>query len=156
MARKINLILGVVIMLMVVLTSCEKYEKATPVEISTKESIKVSGKVFANLNLQLSGNELAPAGTTIFVKVPLSLLTVSGPTNAYKIYSGKVSQTGTYEVTIPNPIKDGTITIYGQSFTFDQIQADGTTKLKYYTLNNVNVSVRVYENVNIDLTYVNN
>jgi hypothetical protein len=132
MKRNLLLLFAVTMSLSMVLISCEKDEKSTPIQLDLSSTATIEGIVKANLNLANDTNELgffetqlepAPAGTKIIFKVQSAQYNPQADGNSYTLFETTLNASGGYSIEIPVNNKGVNIQLVPVSFLYDQIQA---------------------------------
>ncbi len=136
-----------------IISSCEKYEVSTPYEINDSITATISGYVYADLNLQETGKEYAPTGTTIFIQVELQQYNPHAPNGEFKTYSTTVGSDGTYSFNLPSNDNGVNFTIIPESFRAEQLQWDDTYEDVVFNAATQNAGVVSSENYIYDIVY---
>jgi hypothetical protein len=131
MKRKLLFLTGIVVMSMLILSSCKKQDP-TSLVLETGKTATISGEVYAQLDYSNSVTENAPNGTRLFITVSNSeyLAGAQGVT----IFETTVGSDGKYTFTIPVTDEGINITIEGEDFDYNVvINDDGDTQYTIFT-----------------------
>jgi len=113
------------IVLSVLVVSCDPYQEATPLTVDQLETATLRIHLFADLDLSSSGYENAPSGTSVVVKI--SNYELVGVSSGYWVGEAQVNSEGVAEIEVPVGLKNSTsIGIYPVSFEYDQVPNSGS------------------------------
>ena len=129
MKRKLLFLTGIVVMSMLILSSCKKQDP-TSLVLETGKTATISGFVYAELEWTNTSTEYAPADTRVFFTVANSdyLQTAAGVTT----YETTVGSDGTYSITIPVTDEGIDIAIKAEDFTYNvRIASDDTARMVF-------------------------
>lgn len=128
------------------LTSCtEDQLTSSKISVDTTQVATVAGIAYAELDLQKSGKEFAPAGTSLLITVPYSELNSDVEKGNWEEMI-TVGENGTYSVEVPSNNKGVTVTITPTDFTADlklENNSQFPTQTTVYTSDPVTASVKV-------------
>lgn len=124
MKRKLFVLTSIIVMSMLILSSCKK-EDPTSLVLDTDKTATITGTVYAELNLFEFGYETV-SGKTIFIKVSNSeyLTGAQGMT----IYEVTTSADGTYTLEVPVTDEGIYMTMDAAEFYYNQVQYDESTE----------------------------
>ncbi len=137
-------------------TSCtEDQLTSSAIMVDTTQVATLSGVVYAELNLQTAGKEIAPAGTNLLVTIPLSdLSSNANQGNWEKMIT--VGQNGAYSVEVPSNNKGVTVTVTPTDFTADltlENNAQFPVQKTVYTIAQTTAKVKAGLTTYLDITY---
>ncbi|MBL7892170.1 MAG: hypothetical protein JNL63_06040 [Bacteroidia bacterium] len=138
-------------------SGCKKKEETTSGgSAEALSSSVIKGKVYADLNTTIAGNEDVTSLCTIIAKVSTAdLYTPSPAVPRDRFYSTSVKSDGTYSISVEAGAKPVSVTVYPQDFETDQIISTGptTTQRKIYTKSSFSVTSIQGGVKIIDITY---
>jgi hypothetical protein len=153
--KRNKLFLGLSVLALMGLTSCEKEIVSSPIYVDKLPKANVTGYVTSEMNLQSDGAEFVPTGTKLLVEVNYSDLN-SVATGKWKD-TVTVDATGKYQVAVPANGSGVTVTITPFAFEADQIQPYGAfykTVKKSYSAAFITFTIRSGQAFSKDVSYL--
>ncbi len=126
MKRKLMLMLVV----LAVFTSCQKYELSDPLDLSTLPTVTVKGTLYADLNLTNSTLEYIPEGLRVTVSVPYADYDANNSSSGNHIITTTIDNKGSFSVNIPVISSGVTATVSFESFVYDVIMGIGEDTIR--------------------------
>jgi len=153
--KRNRLFLGLSVLAIVGLTSCEKEIVSSPIYVDKLPKANITGYVTSEMNLQSDGAEFVPTGTKLLVEVNYSDLN-GAATGKWKD-TVTVDATGKYQAAVPANGSGVTVTITPFAFEADQVQPYGAfykTVKKSYSAAFIAFTIRSGQAFSKDVSYL--
>ena len=152
--KTLRIALSLVVVLAFALTSCDKEEEQEAVPMP---KAKLTGFVWADLDLNEAGLEYAPSGTKILVWVDTEQLFINpnpGITYPKKYYEATVGADGKYSVDIEVGNDPVVAVIAPGDFWYNQLINPTDTEIKRYSMAPVTVTLLQKQTKIQDLVFI--
>lgn len=123
--KKNLFMIGAIVFGAIVFTSCEKEEKASPLNIDLSKTASMKGYLFAELDKTAAGTEVVPAGTKVYGYITNSDI-LDNSANGLWADTVTVQADGSYTFNYPIGLTNSTLNIVPLAFEASQKQGFGS------------------------------
>jgi len=121
------------VMLMLVFTSCKKYEVTEPLDLSTLPTATIQGTLYADLDLTNAILEYVPEGTKVTVSIPYADYDLTNASGGNYVLTTTIDKKGSFTINIPVVSSGVNANVSFDAFNYNVIQGITEDTMRIWT-----------------------